>query len=213
MALSLIELCKSRSPGGLLWLGCLLLPLTAIVLLSGCESEPQTIEIDDRFSFNVAVVPHWYPREEEILTPSQLETIDKFGPPQFMRFWWRADGSFISSADLSGRDQKEIADEFARMRMTWVYLDQMDMYVASSDMEMDFNSDGSVTRNPLTQKLKLICLYGDPTWKSPTTTDDRGHERETWTWMDRGIIIDLSDGEIMRRRNFTGTGEGTWGLR
>ena len=54
---------------------------------------------------------------------------------------------------------------------------------------------------------------GDPSWKSSVTMDDRGHERESWTWMDHGMIINLSDGEIMSKRNFQGTGEGTWGLR
>ena len=213
VALSLTELRIQRSPRGLLWLWGWLLPLAAIVLFTGCESEPRVIEIDDRYSYNVAVVPYWYPRPEEILSPSQLETIEKFGPPHFMRFWWRPDGSFITSSDLTGKDKAEVAEQFERMRMTWVYLDQRDMYVASSDMEMDFNADGSVTRNPVTQKLKLVCLYGDPSWKTPPSMDDRGHERESWTWIDHGIIIDLSDGEIMRKRNFTGTGQGTWGLR
>jgi hypothetical protein len=62
----------------------------------------------------------------------------------------------------------------------------------------------------MSEKLRLVCDYGDPSMKAPPKMSSRGQLRETWTWIDHGFIIDFLDDVEISRRHFGGTGEGTF---
>ncbi len=170
--------------------------------LAACRSKPQVIEIDHRFSYNVAKVPAWFPDEKYVPTPAEQEVLDRLGKPDFVHFWWRADGDFITSSDLAGKNL-DIADVMKETKRTWIYM--------HDKSEIEFHKTGSAyDRNPLTPQLQLICTYGDPTRRSPPKTNTAGQKLETWEWIEHGIRIDFVDGQEKRREHFAGTGRGTY---
>ena len=61
---------------------------------------------------------------------------------------------------------------------------------------------------PLSQRLKLVSIYGDPTDKSPVKMIG-GAEREIWRWDDYGYAITMLDGRITDVVSFRGFGPGT----
>ena len=178
--------------------------LTAVLATTGCARD-HVIEIDPRYSLNVIRTPVWWPGEDKELTPAQQEVLFRYGIPDNIRLWWRRDGSFITSSDLSGREPKDIAYELQTMRHSWIYLDSKD--------EIRFSNNGMEYEvEPLSEVLEKICLYGDPSFRSQPRLVN-GVMRETWQWMEFGEQIELVDGEIVSTRYFDATGQGTWVLK
>lgn len=182
-------------------------PVLALLLaigLGACASDPPTIEIDDRFSMNLARVPGWFPGEGDervALTATEEAVLREMGKPDFIRFWWRSDGSFISSSDLSGKAEI-IPDMFTDMKKTWIY--------RRNELEVEFLPQGGFLEHPMSEKLRLVCDYGDPSMKTPPRPNSRGQLKESWTWIGHGLIIEFLDDVEVARRHFTGTGEGTF---
>lgn len=179
-------------------LGCLLLSSAA------CNRNKKIIDIDDRFSMNVVEVPSWFPGDEkkirQMLTPAMEEALQREGTPDYFRFWWNKDGTFITRSDLSGKGDK-VPDMIKETKRTWIY--------TSKNKELDFRPDGSVVEHPLTSQLRYICRYGDPNLKTPPKTVASGRVRETWTWMEYGLKVDFVDGEEVKTIRFNPTGAGT----
>jgi hypothetical protein len=179
-----------------------LLPLMA--LLTACAREENVIMINDRFSMNVARVPGWFPGDEEqraTLTATEEAVLREKGRPDFIRFWWRRDGGFITSSDLAGR-QDGMEDLVGEMKKTWIY--------RQPAIEVEFVPAGGYLEHPMTEKLKLICDYGDPSFKEGPRPNRSGQMKETWNWMDHGIYIEFLDDVEINRRHYTGSGEGTY---
>lgn len=166
-----------------------------------CNRDEKAIEIDHRFSYNVAKVPSWFPPEDYEPSPTEKAILTQRGKPDFIRFWWFQDGEFITSSDLSGKSDK-IDEVMAETKRTWVYI--------GDGKEIEFLEQGGYLEHPLTEQLKLICRYGDPTTKTPPKADDRGHMRESWSWIEAGLRIDFIDGAEYKREHFQGTGRGTY---
>ncbi len=180
------------------------LPLLFILSLAACAREERAIEIDDRFSMNLARIPLWFPGEGEeriALTATEEAVLREKGNPNFIRFWWRHDGSFITSSDLSGKGEL-LPDMVGAMKKTWIY--------RYAEVEIEFLPQGGYLEHPMSEKLKLVCDYGDPSMKAPPKMNKHGQLRETWTWIDHGFIIDFLDDVEVSRRHFGGTGEGTF---
>lgn len=182
----------------------LLFPPLLFALLCGCASEKHVIEIDDHFSMNIARVPFWFPGEgdERVeLTATEESVLREKGNPDFIRFWWRDDGSFITSSDLTGRSE-ELPDLMTHMKKTWIY--------RRDAIEIEFLPTGGYLEHPMTEKLKLICDYGDPSYKEGPRPTKTGEMKETWTWVGRGIIVGFLDDAEVSRHYFGGSGEGTF---
>lgn len=177
------------------------LPLLAIVVTSaGCVRK--VIEIDPRFSINVTKVPSWYPTEKmrEKFTPAQHEAMNRRGRPDYIRFCWDEYGEMLTTSDFSGR-QAEIPRLLGETRTTWLY--------TAEQIEIDFLDDGGYSENPMTDVVRLVCRYGDPSWKSPPKTTASGSKLEDWTWIDRGLRVKLEDGVVVNEEHFQATGRGT----
>ncbi|MBI1785173.1 hypothetical protein HYR69_08515 [Candidatus Sumerlaeota bacterium] len=204
----------------------LLAAVCVLAPLGGCRHNPNSIEIDNRFSYNVARVPSWYPPQAKVsfrrktasfltfglvsaappavspLTPAEQDVMDRMGRPDFIHFWWTPDGTFITSSDLAGKNL-DIGEELKLTKRTWVYL--------KDKSEIEFHNDGSrYDVHPLTPKLELICTYGDPTQKTPPKPDKGGRMHETWEWLEHGLRIEFVDGVELKREFFHGTGRGTY---
>ena len=179
---------------------CLSAGLVPFFLLAMACGTYEGIVIDHRFSYNVARVPPQFPKDLQTLLPMEREVFFRYGRPDFSRIWWREDGSFIRSSDLSGRGLRT-EDTLSSVKTTWIYLYR--------DTEIEFLPGGGYRSHPLSDRLRLTCLYGDPSSKNFPTTDAQGRERESWIWYDHRIRVELLDGMIVKQTRFSGFGQGT----
>lgn len=168
--------------------------------LAGCGGNKHIIEIDQRFSYNVVKTPFWFPDEKQLF-PVEKEVLDRYGQPNFIRRWWREDGSFITSSDLAGRDKEKIAEEMAHQKTSYVYLAMKKEVVFSADHRSQYEQ-------PISDALDLICKYGDPERNRPVIVE--GRKRETWKWIDCGKMAILEDNRLVKLTDIgPGTGTGT----
>ena len=196
--------------------GRLLAALACVVWLigaTGCARRQQILKTDPRFSVNVTRTTSAFPGPQEprawyavwrpaplVLSDAEQETFDRLGRPDFVRLWWRTDGTFISSSDLADRI-RQVPDLVARTPRSWVYLDR--------DEEVVFAGDGLHSRTQaISPQLRIICELGDPTHKSQPVMRS-GQSCQQWVWVDHGLIVEFLDGVPAQRRPFTGTGTGT----
>lgn len=184
----------------------LVLPLAALLALAaGCGRNKKIIEIDDRFSFNVVRTPSWFPDPKKPLPTAEQDVYDRYGKPDFMRFWWRPDGSIIRSSDLAAEDQESLGEKLATIPKSWLYMRE--------DKEIVFLRNGeSYKEQPIAETTKLICNYGDPSNRTRPVVR-HGVTYETWQWIEHGIQIELADGVELKRSHFQGTGAGTYLLK
>lgn len=168
--------------------------------LAACGGDKHIIEIDQRFSYNVVRTPFWFPDEKQLF-PVEKDVLDRYGRPNFIRRWWRDDGSFITSSDLSGKDKDKVAEEMAHQKTSWVYLTMRKEVVFSFDHRSHYEQ-------PISDALDLICQYGDPERNRPVLVD--GRKRETWKWIDHGKMAVLEDNRLIKLTDIgPGTGTGT----
>jgi hypothetical protein len=197
-----------------------LVAVAAGLLVSGCGRNKHKIELNHRFSVNVAEAPVDFPPSLESLTPAQTRAFMTHGAPTFFRFWWTPDGEFLRGRDVQnlyspalshmGKDD-QLKDVLSTRKASWIYLRNRDeQIVAEGDREIIFNDDGvTFDERPLSPQLKLISVLGDPDERHPPKNDERGRLRETWVWEDRGRTVQMIDGVIARLDRFNGTGPGT----
>lgn len=177
----------------------LVLIISAMVL-AGCGGNKHVIEIDPRFSWNIVRTPYWFPDEEQLF-PVEKDVLDRYGRPNFIRRWWREDGSFITSSDLAGKDNKTVVEDMANQKTSWVYLAMKKEVVFTADHR-------SHHEQPISEALELICKYGDPQRQRPVIVE--GRKRETWMWVDHGKMAVLEDNKLVKISDIgTGTGTGT----
>ena len=182
--------------------GVCLLMLGLSLVLSSCASQPKVVELDHRFSMNVAKTPKWFPGENAQMTPAEQEVYARYGRPDYIRFWWRPDGSMLTTSDLSGKEQTQVNEMIENMKKSWIY--------DFDDKEIVFsNTGGSYREQKPDEKTKLICTYGDPNSRvGPTRLE--GQMVETWIWYEHGLKVVLTDGVETNRSYFPASGAGTY---
>lgn len=181
--------------------------LTALLLVSavgGCATK-YNYGVNERFSMNLGPVPPWFGDPKAPLRPAEKEVLERRGRPDFIRVWWKSNGAPITSSDLAGRrDEYQILVNAADK--SWVYLKAEK---GGKDEEVVFLNDGAAYRvQPLSEQLKLLCQYGDPSNKiTPVVIDGESHE--TWMWYEHGLQLELVNGHVVKSKNFPATGAGT----
>lgn len=182
------------------WVG---LALIGLMLASACGSwgQPKVVELNDRYSLNVARTPRWFPDPKMIRTPAEEEILSKYGKPDYIRFWWNVDGELINSSDLSGRDQQQVGEDMAYADKSWIY------YRDKREIVFRHDSNDYIEQD-LDEVIGLVCRYGDPNMiQGSRIVDDVLHE--TWTWIEHGWQYDLIAGKVVKRRRVPKTGAGT----
>jgi hypothetical protein len=182
----------------------LALLVLGVALGAGCVRNKQVIDFNPDFSMNVVKTPPWFPGKLD-LTPAESNVIFKMGKPDLIRYWWRPDGSLITSSDLTGKDPAELGEQLRTMDQTWIYQrEKQEVYFENNERDYEVK--------PLDELMELVCLYGDPSHRSAPRAFE-GQMRETWQWIEYGLQIQLLDGKIVERSHFQATGQGTWGLK
>ncbi len=171
----------------------------------GCGRKGRIIELDPRFSMNLAKVPYWFPDPKVPMGPVENEVLERYGPPDFIRFWWREDGSMITSSDLSGRDRETIQGNLDNMKKSWIYV--------NNNIEVVFSPNRmSIREQPIDEITGLLCQWGDPGRRTHLQTG--GRNMETWIWVDHGWKATIENGRIVSKdRIGPGTGSGTYLLK
>lgn len=180
------------------------LALALVFAASGCAHK-FNYGVNERFSMNIGPVPPWLTDPKAPLRPAEKEVLERRGMPDFIRVWWKTDGSPITSSDLSGRhdEYQEIVNAAPK---SWLYVRAEK---GDKDEEVVFVNDGASYRvRPLSEQLKLLCQYGDPSNKiTPVVID--GLKHETWMWYEHGLQLELVNGHVISSKNFPATGAGT----
>ena len=131
---------------------------------------------------------------KERLTEAQLEVIEEFGAPDYLRVWWDKYGNIKTVMDVHRQVDKK---EYARKPMTWLY--QME------GIEIFFADSKNFTSKPIETKIKILMEFGDPENRFVTTPNDV--YRETWQYYSAGVIFKFNrDGEVLERKDYQGTG-------
>lgn len=183
--------------------GLATLIFSALILTPGCQ-RAQVMQFDNGFSVNLIRVPHWFPGKKEVLSPAEADVFFRRGRPDFIRFWWRPDGSLVTSSDLTGRTDN-LGQTMSETPKSWIYL--------SEGEEVLFKAQGqSYEVQPLSPLMELVCQYGDPSNRTRPVMLADGSMRETWQWYDYGIEVTLIDKKPVGepRHTLPATGMGTW---
>ncbi len=149
---------KSSAVLSALLIGSLLV-VTGIATTGCGEKKPEKLPLtaDPIFSVNVIPVPAFWPREnfdwseDENLRILEKSTYEEYGAPDYIRLVHTFDRRIVREAELlkdvvlAGRRPKPIYE--------WIYMDRK--------LVLQFNGP-QVVEAPLTDKLKIVCEYGDP---------------------------------------------------
>lgn len=180
--------------------------LLAVAALCGCARNKNVLEFDPRFSMNLIKPPAEFPPKKAKLTPAESEALARLGKPDFIRVWWRPDGTPITSSDLSGK-RDQIPQMLSTNKKSWIYMSGGE---EGEPIEVLFRGNGAgYTKRPVGETLKLICQYGDPSSKSVPVVR-RGETYETWQWIEYGLQVELCEGHEVGRSRFAATGTGTY---
>lgn len=168
----------------------------------GCSHNKFNYGVNERFSMNISPAPPWFANPKAPLAPAEKEVLSRRGAPDFVRYWWRPDGSLVTGSDFAGR-RDDFKDLINASRKSWIYLKE-----DKAEEVIFIRGGASYQVRPLAEPMKLICQYGDPSSRVQPGVID-GERHETWTWVDNGIQIEMVEGKVKNTKNFQGTGSGT----
>ena len=163
------------------------------LLLSGCQREDEVIFNID-FSINVGKPRRKFPKVKK-LVQSKREVYELYGRPDFVRLWWTEDGRIHQYLEVDRRmkDRKS----FREIKRSWVYLE--------NNIEYLFDSDESFREIPLSEKIRTVCIYGDPE-NVKKMSDDETPLKETWNYYSIGLILKFENDKIVGRQRHTPMG-------
>ena len=164
----------------------LLFPVLIALACSGC-SRKNDILLNPDFSVNMGTPGKKFPKKDN-LAQAKREVYEMYGVPDFIRLWWSKDGRIHRYLEVDRKLRSlKILDE---LKHSWIYLED--------NLEFVFDSDTTYQENPLDDKIRTICSYGDPEdIKRITTTVPY---KETWNYYSLGLILSFSDGKLVKEQ-------------
>jgi hypothetical protein len=154
-------------------------------MVAGCGSKKRThIKFDILFSVNVATPTKKWPNEKR-LSPIQLSVYQERGVPDYFRFWWDNEGSVKTRLEVDEIIRKR---EHRDMKQSWIYV--------NDDIEVLFLNDFNFETQPLSDKVKIICKYGDP----ESTRVHEGSGTEVWQFYGDGKIFTFFEDKVIKEQ-------------
>jgi len=163
--------------------------------VSACQKR-QEILLNMSFSVNVAQPGPTFPKMEN-LVESKKQAYDLYGRPDFIRLWWTRDGypkRFLEVDRLLNQEPQSIY----ALRHSWIYLDQ--------EVEVIFDSGKTFHEVPLTDKVRMLCRYGDPE-DVKSLTSGEGTPEETWHYYSLGLILRFRGDTIISKQTHAPMGQ------
>lgn len=174
--------------------------LIAAILLPACSRGPEKrpLEIDPVFSVNVIPVPDYWPREkldfpkdDPRMRRLMREALAEHGRPDFLWMVQTYDRRPVHQAEL--RRPETMSARRSKSFLDWVYLEQR--------LVVSFEG-GEIRELPLTDKIRTICLYGDPNEVRPFRTAD-GRNEPRWIYYAYGLEFAFSGHDLVGTFDFT----------
>lgn len=172
----------------------ILLFLFISIIFMSCSKAPATL-VMDRASVNIATMTQAWPGEDIKLTESEEKAIEEFGRPELGRVWWVRSGDFQNQTQVYKLSmQKKLQD----VKLSWLYPEK--------NIEVMFLNEKEYKTQPMTDKLKLVCDFGDP--EDIKKYEDRaGVMKETWCYYSLGKNFIFFDGKLGDTFEYEAIGE------
>jgi hypothetical protein len=166
--------------------------LIVLLFIVGLSCARKELTFDTRFSINLARPGKDFRPEKPTL--AQEEVLEKYGLPDFVRIYWDRKGEIVT---LLAVDQALREGKYRELKQTWIYL--------SSMQEISFPDDEHHEVAPLSEKMKIVCEFGDPD-QMQKQSDSRGGIEETWTYYGKGWIFRFYNDTLMSKQQFQAMG-------
>ena len=159
------------------------------VLLMGMASCPKSINYsaNPKWSVNLIQPGRSWPRLAN-MSPAKLEAYDQFGKPEFFRVWYNSAGELANTRQAGPLIREK---DLGKLPWSWVYEKQ--------EIEIRFESPTKFEKVPIPDKVKVLCLRGDPHEQPKMFTLKSGSLREDWIYYDVGkkyIFVDDKLGKV-----------------
>lgn len=182
----------------------LLFTLASATFFSGCSSMQMWFgggggpmyEWNPRWSVNVAYVNSDWPNEiqRKLLNKTEEYLLESYGPPELVHFWWSRREPVIDFYQYH-RYKSARRGKIDPQRISWIYPElEKEIVVSSKGGEMD---PIQFEEMPLSEKLKVICEYGDP--QEIKYGSEEGERVEKWIYFNAGTYFRFLDDELLEK--------------
>lgn len=156
--------------------------------LIGCARNKLILFSSD-FSVNLAKPSANWPKAK-LLSPAEQGLLKEYGRPDFFRLCWSEDCELKSYMDvplnlLVKRGYKVIS---------WIYINR--------GIEVILNGQSNYSVKPLSDKLKVLCQYGDPESRKVEMDKDLNCSVEVWQYYSAGKLFKFSGDKIISEQTF-----------
>ncbi|HPB30133.1 MAG TPA: hypothetical protein PLB62_01620 [Candidatus Sumerlaeota bacterium] len=172
--------------------------LAALILYStlclspSCRKD-RNIHLDLDKSVNVATPGKDFPAEKNLVA-SKKQTLELYGKPDFIHLWWSRDGRIHTLLEVD----RTMAARRKDVPKSWIYLDR--------NIEIIFDNNQEMREIPLVDKLRTVCLYGDPDEVKLMPDRATGALKENWHYFGQGLILLFEDGSLKGQQRHTPMG-------
>jgi hypothetical protein len=162
--------------------------IIALLVIVSLDCGKKDLMFDTKFSINLARPGKYFLTKDG--TPAQKEVQEKFGTPDFVRLYWDKKGDIVTllAVDESLRKGKQ-----RDVKQTWIYVD--------ANQEITFTNDEEYSVGPLSEKVKIVCEFGDPD-QIQKHTDNEGGLEEIWTYYGKGRIFKFYNETLISKQQF-----------
>lgn len=165
----------------------------AVIFLCGCFKKKFLI-LNPQFSVNLAVPTDNWPAESK-LTPAQKAIFEQLGKPDYIRIWWDKEGRLKSYLNVDRAIEKKL---YREAKQSWVYI--------RMEKEIVFINENGYTTLPLSDKLKVLCKYGDPESVKIDENKETGEKIEIWQYYSEGKIFKFLDEKLIKEQTLPRVG-------
>ncbi|NQU42995.1 hypothetical protein HQ520_06905 [bacterium] len=142
--------------------------------------------MESRFSVNVAMAQPGIPKDLERFPANQRHVLEERGVPDFIHLRWVPGKDVVEEGRVyhmktAHRGKLEPRDK------SWIYL--------AKDLEVLFEGETEFREEPLSDKMRVICEYGDP---QDIRYNSSGQTQiVNWRYYSEGIIFRFQDEKLI----------------
>ena len=165
----------------------IVLCVVCVLCCISCVRE-KFLGISPQFSINLAVPQADWP-DPKTITPAHQAVLDQFGQPDFIRIWWDESGAVKTYLEV---DRAISLKLYREKKWTWIYKEMK--------KEITFIGDNDFKTEPLTDKLEILCEYGDPENRKFSEDRESGQQVEIWQYYAKGKLFTFWDNTLVKEQ-------------
>ena len=165
----------------------ILICLALLISATSCFKD-RKIYLDLNRSINVGRPGDDFPNVDK-LPANKREAYEIYGTPDLVRFWWNEEDRIYNYLEVD----RTMKQKMYEVPHSWIYVEE--------GIEAVFDDeDDSWHEVPLSDKLRVVCQYGDPEAQKTMSRGDEGPVRENWNYFSRGLILKFEDDKLVGRQ-------------